>query len=1750
MLLRQNESASTPREILLKKMPTILNFHIFKYQEIFGSIPPGRRNPSGYPHVQSAAGEKLNECGGVQLVPEAQKPADGTHIFRESLSLPTPASRGGINTPLSELSRATTYAPPQSSGAFSASSAKTHSSPSGPSWDEQHWPMNAAKVQTRQLETWSSGSEDTAGESGSRLTLFERRQRSGHTHIGIETSSSGADRVASKPKSSLQELLDYNKALNRSRQFEPQDKMPAPTLETPRRTIVSVMKSGLNDPNASPRKIFSWEKRLRTASDNLKQTLEDPAPHGVPHPVQKFLSPRANAAYVQQSPRLRTHFLGISPRPHDQNCKAKIDCWREPDRSRIEAGRPPYTSFAESLEQKYRRTLSQVDAYVHDFRTQSTKFPWKQAVATHFRADKCKLPNLDRSASMVKKPPIESAHLPHDAGLSLMPSRTRPRGKSRFENGPTIHAKKTKPATESAFLSKRSGSGGYEEFMKFLNNDVENFCSEIRDMCRSDYTAQQFVDAICNAQLNRRDDGEASDSASEYSADDPIGAVFHLHADVLQEICWSLANKLFLTDETHGVKLTPTQAMLITMRDFGIYPILLDTRQMFDIIMEAITGCVHGLPESETQRYQNILQAVILTAAVTVFRHDPLNLGVGHAIDADASESHLLHVMLIYMKLDERSRVDAFLAQFLTPQQAEDKLERLTAQKNLRNTIAQRFAGQSDPIMRTIRRWQRPLQDIFHFFSSHLKSASASDATAAAMSQRAIHESRNMPPTDTISKTNEEKLRRFNEKRLEVLRTLNISTSEDKKALPASPIDARRAALKRVSVLKAYGKIDAAEGAYLAECLAEPDELQLSATSTKVDLELSKKEQEHRKNKQRAYQYLISRTSDAKECLNSEDFIPLCNGDLATAEILFKCVKKKYADRVEEDEFVRSLWTDSLCETVLKTISEEEKSMMSPLQEVCGELPKAYRWAQEEYLKEDVADTARRFKTAYVEDIDHRIGRADTSKIAVWQAADDMLRELHAEVSEKIGAVRSRQTPKVEDDLDQLSSAFAQRMGYTDKDFIDVTDESYLSASQNYSVRRAVKTNQKAANEMMATAGAENLFGFKRTTSIQKSASVNDSEEISGHAAPGEISTFGALSFLVRMPTMKKRVMDKANAVTSWLDKDDDVPERCVSPNSVIDVGTMLKFAQVFGWIGSREQVEQGLALMDDLEFYEVCSRHSKMGCKFQLNWNSFLDMLIDVAVDFVKESHVHAHVHLDGTSSAYAEGLFMFMGLPTSTLSERDWLQKRMHEVLRFRLFDLVGLPAPKTLWLLPLANQPWRDGLHLLNDFRDVLISDMKGLLEGNVSKAACAEDWAQTVSGVGMTNTQYAGRVPSTGNVGHTPSRTGSAGFTAGRSPTRTLSTGSVFSTASNNPAHQQLSFFCIMICDSTTDAQFEKHCAIFQAVSWRHALRFFRMDTSNDEYKSGDFAEGLDWKKFPTMRLYCSNGLYREFEGCLDVSTIDHWFRSQGVHDAIRDEEHMDSSSKVSDALLQYLEVRDGVGEYLDAFLSLKQLTHNSGLRTVFPIKGFPSIFSVQVLELPNIDLSGSEVFPLAQCLKHNRKLIAINLENCRLQSDGLAAIFFALALNSKVKMLNLSSNAICVAVPSATPMGSSFTTLSTERVEEEDHKHLPVGKSVQALVDFVKCNTSLEKFELRSCGLNDVAIRAMSASLCVNLAMPLSVCDLSDNILGDDSVVALVINRTTDEYVNDIEFCVRLRASDTMPFTDNFWFCLIQPDECM
>jgi hypothetical protein len=654
-------------------------------------------------------------------------------------------------------------------------------------------------------------------------------------------------------------------------------------------------------------------------------------------------------------------------------------------------------------------------------------------------------------------------------------------------------------------------------------------------------------------------------------------------------------------------------------------------------------------------------------------------------------------------------------------------------------------------------------------------------------------------------------------------------------------------------------------------------------------------------------------------------------------------------------------------------MSEEEEAMMSPMQDLAGELPRAFQWANEEYLREDAEDTARRQQTLWLEDIDRRIGHVDCSKTQVRQTIDDMLHKLNEEVSDMVGGRHSRQpVPLPEDDLDRLSSSFAQRMSYTSKHFVDVTDQSFLSASQTYPVRRALKTNLKAAEEMLMSPGAkhllglekgmsfEKLLGFEKGMSFRNSTLTNDPENESEYADSEAIHSFAVLSWVAKMKGKKQSIMAAANAETHWMDKDDDVPDLCVSPDSAIGAGSMLKLAQVFGWIGSREQVEQGHSLMEDLDFFELCFRHTKSKSKFQLNWNAFLDMLIDVAFEFVKQSHVCDGVHLDGTTSAYTEGLFIFMGLPRSTITERDWLQKRVNEVLRFRLFDLVGLSAPKTLWLLPLANQPWRDGLHLQNDFRDVGSLEMMRLLNGNISNAASVEAWAELSSSsyklrrlsLSLGRVPSLSRVPSNAPISRTGSRTdfnspisrtGSQEFPISRTASQT-------GASATRVDHQV--YFCIMICDSTTDAHFEKHCTIFQAVGWRHALKFFRMDISADNHYSGEFAKAHGFRKFPTIRLYSINGLYREFEGCWDVASVDHWFKSQGLPATARDEEHMDCSSQVADALLQYFEVNDGVGEYLDACLSLKDLTHDSGLRSVSPIKGFPSIFAMQVLNLRN------------------------------------------------------------------------------------------------------------------------------------------------------------------------------------------------------
>jgi hypothetical protein len=238
-------------------------------------------------------------------------------------------------------------------------------------------------------------------------------------------------------------------------------------------------------------------------------------------------------------------------------------------------------------------------------------------------------------------------------------------------------------------------------------------------------------------------------------------------------------------------------------------------------------------------------------------------------------------------------------------------------------------------------------------------------------------------------------------------------------------------------------------------------------------------------------------------------------------------------------------------------------------------------------------------------------------------------------------------------------------------------------------------------------------------------------------------------------------------------------------------------------------------------------------------------------------------------------------------------------------------------------------------------------------------------------------------------------------------------------------------------------------------------------------------------------------------------MDYWLDEQGIpdkakDDKAKDDEHMLLLQQNNQPVVQYFEVSDGLGAYVDACLSLSHLRVMYSKRTVYPIKGFPLLLAGKALELNQVDLSGVEAFALAHCLKYNRKLMTISLENCRLQADGLVAILLALALNTKVKVLNLSGNLIGIPPPAMTSFQRGHTTHT-----EPEEKEVVLSKTVEALSNFVRCNTSLQQLRLRSCGLNDVAVKAMSVSLCTNLSIPLTLCDLSENNLGDASVAALV-----------------------------------------
>ena len=102
LLLLEDNKGRKPLDIALKALPTMMNNHIFEYQDFFGR-KSSALSQNDRAHTSDSPSQTI-----------VSKSAQLTRTFRETLALPL------LTSPTSDLSRATTYFPTRSAGTVDA----------------------------------------------------------------------------------------------------------------------------------------------------------------------------------------------------------------------------------------------------------------------------------------------------------------------------------------------------------------------------------------------------------------------------------------------------------------------------------------------------------------------------------------------------------------------------------------------------------------------------------------------------------------------------------------------------------------------------------------------------------------------------------------------------------------------------------------------------------------------------------------------------------------------------------------------------------------------------------------------------------------------------------------------------------------------------------------------------------------------------------------------------------------------------------------------------------------------------------------------------------------------------------------------------------------------------------------------------------------------------------------------------------------------------------------------------------------------------------------------------------------------------------------------------------------------------------------------------------------------------------------------------------------------------------------------
>jgi hypothetical protein len=163
-------------------------------------------------------------------------------------------------------------------------------------------------------------------------------------------------------------------------------------------------------------------------------------------------------------------------------------------------------------------------------------------------------------------------------------------------------------------------------------------------------------------------------------------------------------------------------------------------------------------------------------------------------------------------------------------------------------------------------------------------------------------------------------------------------------------------------------------------------------------------------------------------------------------------------------------------------------------------------------------------------------------------------------------------------------------------------------------------------------------------------------------------------------------------------------------------------------------------------------------------------------------------------------------------------------------------------------------------------------------------------------------------------------------------------------------EALRWWCLLVHDKRDAAQHAPR-QIYQAVAWRFHFRFYAVDVCSNP----DMGTLLSVEATPCVRLYSSDGRYREYFG--DASDMSQLSAFIETHEECLVEEHPAIDWL---PLSRFLEIPDGVQEYLDACLALSLQADRDGGRLVRPVEGVLGQLMGYRLELANRDVSGPQV----------------------------------------------------------------------------------------------------------------------------------------------------------------------------------------------